>query len=120
MTSDTKEIYEILIGVHVGRMSREKALARLHELGLEWGTVAATYGGQLTTMIATYSEEMIESTVSSFESHFSEIEGLHDEVAISIIDYIRNNYVEGPVFSMLRTYLNDHFEGLGNIANFWG
>jgi len=63
----------------------------------------------LVSLFGTYVESFIDSTIHSFESRFSQITELNDEVSTFIIDFIRENYINGPSFKNLKgTLIHKH------------
>jgi len=50
------------------------------------------------------------STITQLENRFFEIEGMNDEIAMEITDYIRQYYSSGPSFYDLREILIRKFD----------
>lgn len=52
----------------------------------------------------------MESTIHSIESHFTQVEGMNEEMSIEIVNYFRLNYESGPDFADLKNHLGSMFD----------
>jgi hypothetical protein len=60
------------------------------------------YGGMLGAFVQSYSTQLLESTIHSFESHFQSVEGRSDELQTIITEYLRQSFVNGPSFESMK------------------
>jgi len=99
-----------MVQVHLGLIHRDDLMSKLETMGVHWADVSGRIETLFSSVVESYSETLMESTVHSFENRFSQVEGMNDDISVEILGWIRSNYGAGPDFHKLRKHLHKKFE----------
>lgn len=99
----------LMVQYHIHLITEEVFVSRLAEWGLTLATVDHKLGHTLSQVIQHYHVELMTSTIHSFETYFAQVSGIPDEFSIFVIEYIRESYINGPDFEVLRRRMIERF-----------
>jgi hypothetical protein len=61
------------------------------------------------SVMAGYAMKFVDSTISMFETKFQQVEGMNEEISLEVEDFLRESFMNGPDFMLLRQRLHDKF-----------
>jgi uncharacterized protein (UPF0210 family) len=84
--------------LHLGLIKYESVRSKIEGLGFTLESITEQYTEEFQSVVESYKEQLVESTVNKVESKFSQVEGMDDEIGIEIVNYFRDNFESGPSF----------------------
>ena len=87
--------------VYLKLMSMDDFNSMVSGLGETVESVISKYEGDFKSVISTYRETLSTNTIKTIETKFSEIEGMTEEIEIEVINFLKENFGNGPNFDTL-------------------